>query len=94
MAQTKGIKIRFEADASPVKSALAQVEKSSKNLTKQLKDIDKLLEMDPTNVTLLAQKQDILHTLLSAWLQIHHRSAAFLHGPWIWRFQEHWQEYV
>ena len=60
MAETKGIKIKFEADASPVKSALSQVEKASRTLTKQLKDIDKLLELDPTNITLLAQKQDIL----------------------------------
>lgn len=60
MAETKGIKIKFEADASPVKSALSQVERTSKTLTKQLKDIDKLLEFDPTNITLLAQKQDIL----------------------------------
>lgn len=60
MAKGKGIVIQFKADASPVKSALAQIDKSSRTLVKQLNDIDKLLEFDPTNINLLAQKQDLL----------------------------------
>ena len=60
MAKGKGIVIQFKADASPVKSALAQIDKSSRTLVKQLNDIDKLLEFDPTNINLLTQKQDLL----------------------------------
>lgn len=60
MADSKGIKIRFEADDSKLRSSLSNVENESKKLTKQLKEIDRLLELDPTNTTLLTQKQELL----------------------------------
>lgn len=60
MSKEKGIKIRFDIDDSPVKSALSQIEKEARKLQKSLKDIDKLLEMDPTNINLLTQKQSLL----------------------------------
>lgn len=60
MAEGKGIVIQFKADASPVKSALSQIDKASRELVKQLSSIDKLLEFDPTNINLLTQKQDLL----------------------------------
>lgn len=56
----KGIKIRFDVDDSPIKSALTRIDKEAKKLQTSLKNIDKLLEMDPTNVTLLTQKQALL----------------------------------
>jgi len=60
MSETKGVKIRFEADDSKLQSALKGIESESKKLQKSLKEIDRLLELDPTNTTLLAQKQDLL----------------------------------
>lgn len=60
MAGSKGIKIRFEADDNKLRSSLSNVEKEAKELTKQLKQIDKLLELDPTNTNLLTQKQELL----------------------------------
>lgn len=56
----KGIKVRFEADESPVRSALTRVEKSVKAIAKDLKEVDKLLELDPDNIKLLETKQDQL----------------------------------
>ncbi len=65
MAEGKGIVIQFKADASPVKSALSQIDKAARDLVKQLSSIDKLLEFDPTNVNLLTQKQDLLQKAVS-----------------------------
>ena len=56
----KGIKIRFEIDDTPIITALNKIEKESKQLQTNLKDVQKLLDLDPTNITLLAQKQEIL----------------------------------
>ena len=62
MAGTKirGITIELSADASGVNSALKSANKSISSTSKELKDIDKLLKLDPTNVTLLAQKHEAL----------------------------------
>lgn len=60
----KGIKIRFEADESPIRSALTRVEKSIKSIAKDLKEVDKLLELDPDNINLLTQKQEQLNTAI------------------------------
>lgn len=60
MADQKGMKIRFEADDSKLQSSLNRIESEAKKLTKSLKEIDRYLEFDPSNTTLLAQKHDIL----------------------------------
>ena len=62
MAGTKvrGITIELSADASGVGKALQNVNKDINTTAKELKDIDKLLKLDPTNVTLLAQKHEAL----------------------------------
>ena len=62
MAGTKvrGITIELSADASGVSKALQTVNKNISSTSKELRDIDKLLKLDPTNVTLLAQKHEAL----------------------------------
>ena len=62
MAGTKvrGITIELSADASGVGKALQDVNKSISTTSKELKDIDKLLKLDPTNTQLLAQKHEAL----------------------------------
>ncbi|MDE5740820.1 MAG: phage tail tape measure protein [Oscillospiraceae bacterium] len=60
MADQKGMKIRFEADDSKLSSSLNRIESEAKKLTKSLKEIDRYLEFDPSNITLLTQKHDIL----------------------------------
>ena len=62
MAGTKvrGITIELSADASGVNDALKQVNSELKKTQSDLRDVDKLLKLDPSNTELLAQKQDLL----------------------------------
>ena len=59
-AKVRGITIELSADASGVSKALQTVNKSISSTSKELRDIDKLLKLDPSNVTLLAQKHEAL----------------------------------
>lgn len=56
----KGITVEIGGNASPLNKALNDVNKTSKSLQSELRTIDKLLKLDPTNVELLKQKQDVL----------------------------------
>lgn len=60
----RGITIKLGGDASPLVQAFKDVDKAVKSTTTSLKDIDKLLKVDPGNVTLLKQKQDLLNRSL------------------------------
>lgn len=59
-SRIKGLTIEINANTIPIEEHLADVDKSLKNTQNQLKDVNKLLKLDPTNVELLAQKQDLL----------------------------------
>ena len=67
MAGTKvrGITIDLGIDASGVASGLKSVNSSLSSTSRELKDIDKLLKLDPSNVTLLAQKHDALQRAIT-----------------------------
>ena len=56
----RGITIELGADYSQVTDAFKKVTKELNQTTKSLKDVDKLLKLDPSNVELLAQKQGYL----------------------------------
>ena len=56
----KGITITLGADVQPLNKALADVNKKSKDLQSELRQVEKLLKLDPKNTELLAQKQRIL----------------------------------
>ena len=56
----KGITIEIGGDTTKLDRALTKVDKSAKGTADQLKDVERLLKLDPTNVELLAQKQDLL----------------------------------
>lgn len=56
----KGITISLGADVQPLHKALADVNKSTKNLQSELKQVERLLKLDPKNTELLAQRQKIL----------------------------------
>lgn len=62
MAGTKvrGITIDLGVDASGVAQGLKSVNSAISSTSKELRDIDKLLKLDPSNVTLLAQKHEAL----------------------------------
>ena len=62
MASTKvrGITIELGADTSGISKALKGVNSEISSTSKQLKDVERLLKLDPTNTELLEQKQRLL----------------------------------
>ena len=56
----KGITIEIGGDTTKLQNALKGVDSSLKTTQTQLKDVNKLLKLDPTNTELLRQKQDLL----------------------------------
>lgn len=62
----KGITVEIGGDTTKLDKALAGVNKTSRNLQAELRQVDKLLKLDPTNTELLAQKQEILKQSIAA----------------------------
>lgn len=56
----KGITIEIGGNVTGLNKALASVNKEIGSTQKQLKDVERLLKLDPGNTTLLAQKQRLL----------------------------------
>lgn len=65
MAKTKGIIVELGGDASGLNKAISSVSKEARDTQSELKKIERLLKMDPGNVTLLKQKQDLLNESIS-----------------------------
>jgi hypothetical protein len=55
-----GITIEIGGNTAPLNKALGEVNKTSKDLQSELKQVDRLLKLDPKNTELLAQKQKLL----------------------------------
>ena len=62
MARNKiaGITIEIGGDTQPLNKALTGVNKTSRDLQSELRQVDRLLKLDPKNTELLAQKQKLL----------------------------------
>lgn len=60
--EVKGITIEIGANAQGFQKELAKINKESKKTSNQLRDINKLLKLDPKNTELLDQKQRALKT--------------------------------
>lgn len=60
----KGITVEIGGDTTKLSKALEGVNKNIKNTQTQLKDVEKLLKLDPTNTELLSQKQLLLLFLI------------------------------
>lgn len=56
----KGITIKIGGDTTGLDKALKETNKKSRELESELKAVDKSLKLDPNNVTLVKQKQDLL----------------------------------
>ena len=56
----KGITVEIGGDTTKLQTALKTVNTQIKSTQSALKDVEKLLKLDPTNTTLLAQKQKLL----------------------------------
>jgi len=61
MAETiKGINVVIGAETTGLQASLGDVNKRSKDIQTELKQVEKLLKLDPTNTELVAQKQKLL----------------------------------
>lgn len=61
----KGITVEIVGDTTGLSKALSGVNKEIKSTQSQLKDVNKLLKLDPTNTALLEQKQKLLQQAVS-----------------------------
>jgi phage-related minor tail protein len=61
----KGITIEIGGDTKPLEKALSDVNKTSRNLQSELREVEKLLKLDPGNTELLAQKMQLLQNQTS-----------------------------
>ena len=61
----KGITVEIGGDVTGLDKALNTVNKTIKDTQSQLKDVERLLKLDPTNTELLAQKQRLLKDAIS-----------------------------
>ena len=62
----KGITVEIGGDTTKLSKALEGVNKNIKNTQTQLKDVEKMLKLDPTNTELLSQKQKLLADAVTA----------------------------
>ena len=58
-SRIKGITVEIDGDTTGLSKALSSVNKEMKSTQSQLKDVEKLLKLDPTNTELLAQKESL-----------------------------------
>ena len=64
-AKVRGITIDLGVDTSGFAKGLKSANSAINSTAKELRDIDKLLKLDPSNVTLLAQKHEALQRAVS-----------------------------
>ena len=56
----KGITVQIGGDTAPLSKALRQVDKEIRSTQANLKEVNKLLKLDPNNTNLLKEKQKLL----------------------------------
>ena len=64
--RVKGITIEIGGDTTKLQTSLKSVNTEIKNTESKLKDVNKLLKMDPGNTNLLSQKYKTLQTEIKA----------------------------
>ena len=62
----KGISVEIDGNVTGLEKALSSVNKTIKETQGQLKDVERLLKLDPTNTELLSQKQQKLKESITA----------------------------
>lgn len=65
-ANIKGITIEIGGDTTKLDKALSGVNKNTRSLQTELKQVNSLLKLDPTNTVLLVQKQELLKESIAA----------------------------
>ncbi|SKA99761.1 phage tail tape measure protein, TP901 family, core region [Caloramator quimbayensis] len=61
----KGITIEIGGNTAPLEKALQNVNKTSRDLQSELREVNKALKLDPKNTELLTQKQKLLNEAVS-----------------------------
>lgn len=64
--KVRGIVIELGADTNGISKALGSLNSEISSTQKQLKDVEKLLKLDPKNTELLRQKQELLNKAIEA----------------------------
>ena len=64
-SRIKGITVEIGGDTTNLVKSLEGVNKNIRNTQSQLKDVERLLKLDPTNTELLTQKQKLLKAAVS-----------------------------
>jgi len=64
-AKIKGITIEIGGDTQKLNKALEDVNKKTRDVQSELRQVERLLKLDPSNTTLLAQKQELLSKAIS-----------------------------
>jgi len=59
--QIKGMNIEIGGNTAPLDKALGEVNSKASKLQSELREVEKLLKLDPTNTELLSQKQNPVH---------------------------------
>ena len=67
-SRIKGITVEIGGDTSGLEKALSDVNNSIKKTQSQLRDVNNLLKLDPSNTVLLAQKQELLQSSIGDWI--------------------------
>lgn len=62
----RGITIEIDGNVGPLGKALASVDKQTKDLQAELRDVDRLLKLDPKSTELLTQKKKLLADAVGA----------------------------
>lgn len=62
----KGLTIEIDGSTQGLQKALGEVNKQSRDITKELKEVDKLLKFNPNDVELLTQKKKLLGDQIGA----------------------------
>ena len=65
-SRIKGIIVEIGGDTSGLEKSLSTVNNSIKKPQIQLRDVNNLLKLDPSNTILLAQKQELLQSAIGA----------------------------
>lgn len=64
-SRIQGITVEIGGDTTKLSTALSKVNKEIRDTQSQLKDVNKLLKLDPSNAELMAQKQRLLTQAIS-----------------------------
>ena len=64
-SRIQGITVEIGGDTTKLSTALSKVNKEIRDTQAQLKDVNKLLKLDPGNAELMAQKQRLLAQTVS-----------------------------